>query len=104
MVFLVLVSIILVISVREWLLLLGGRKLAALRESGPVWLPEHAVAEGRPVKLLGVFALSLALAKELSGEAQLERARQQECMCAEPDAKIYAQVTEERFNGVRRCC
>jgi carbon starvation protein len=102
--FLVLVFIIVVISVREWLLLLGRRKLAELRESDPVWLPDYAVAEGRPVKLLGLLALSLALAKELSGEAQFERARQQACICVKHDAKIYTKVTEERFNGVRRCC
>ena len=102
--FLVLVSIIVLISMREWLLLLGRRKLAELRESDPVWLPDYAVAEGRSVGLLGLFALSLALAKELSGEAQLERARQQSCMCAKHDAQIYTQVTEEKFNGVTRCC
>jgi carbon starvation protein len=102
--FLALVSLIVVISGREWLLLLGRRKLAELRESDPVWLPEYAVAEGRPVKLFGLFALTLALARELSGEAQQERARQQSCICAKSDAQIYTQVTEERFNGVRRCC
>jgi carbon starvation protein len=102
--FLALVSIILVISVREWLLLLGRRKLADLRESDPVWLPDYAVAEGRPVRLLGLFALSLALAKELSGEAQMERARQHACACAQHDAQIYTKIQEERFNGVTRCC
>lgn len=102
--FLVLVSIIVIISVREWLLLLGRRKLADLRESDPVWLPDYAVAEGRPLRLLGLFALSLALAKELSGEAQMERARQHACACAQHDAQIYTKIQEERFNGVTRCC
>jgi hypothetical protein len=49
-------------------------------------------------------ALALALARELSGEAQFERARQQACLGAKHDAKIYTQVTDARFDGVRRCC
>jgi hypothetical protein len=58
-------------------------------------------------------ALGFVLAKELSGEAQLERARQQATLCAhrhheqaaaKSDAQLYVQVTEQRFNGVRRCC
>jgi len=106
--FLALISLIFLISLREWLLLLGRRKLADLRESDPIWLPDYAVTEGKPLKLLGLFALALALAKELSGEAQLERARQQsvicECEAHGHDARLYQRVTEERFNGIRRCC
>src|SRR5206468_5135643 len=50
-VFLVLVVLIVAISVREWILLLARRKLAQLRESEPVWLPEFAVAEGKPLEI-----------------------------------------------------
>jgi hypothetical protein len=54
----------------------------------------------------------LALAKEISGEAQLERAQQQAAICdgdhvpkpAQSDAQIYVAATEQRFTGVRRCC
>src|SRR5439155_14816203 len=40
--FLGLVAAIAVLSVREWILLLARRKLALLRESEPVWLPDYA--------------------------------------------------------------
>jgi carbon starvation protein len=112
--FLVLVSAVLLISVREWILLLARKRLAELRETPPVWLPDYAVAEGKPLKLLGLFALGLALAKELSGEARFERAREQALTCQggahqdegkkQAQAKLFAEVTESRFNGVRRCC
>jgi carbon starvation protein len=114
--FLLLVSIIILISVREWILLLSRRKPAVLRESEPVWLPEYAVIEGgRKLGggVAGTATLALALAKELSGEAQLERAHQQQtsvCDCSHPqqptksDAQIYVETTEQRFTGVRRCC
>jgi carbon starvation protein len=112
--FMFLVAIIAALSVREWILLLSRRKPALLRETEPVWLPDYAVAEGKPLRAAGVVALAFVLAKELSGEAQLERARQQAPVCecghaheqATPrsDAQLYVQVTEQRFNGVRRCC
>jgi carbon starvation protein len=105
-IFLILVSAILLISIREWILLLARKKLAELRESEPTWLPDYAVAEAKPLNVFGLVALGFALMKELSGEAQLERAKQQHsCACEQvSNEKIYAQVTEERFNGVRRCC
>ena len=73
------------LSVREWVLLLARRKLAVLRETEPVWLPDYAVAEAEPLRVAGVLALAFALAKELSGEAQMERAQQaaQQCSCCE---------------------
>ena len=114
--FLVLVSIIILINLREWFLLLSGRKRAVLKESEPVWLPDYAVVEGGR-KLgggaAGTATLALALAKELSGEAQLDRAHQQQaavCDCAhgqqpaKSDAQIYVETTEQRFTSVRRCC
>jgi hypothetical protein len=103
--FLLLVSIIVLFSLREWMLLLARKKAAELRETPPVWLPDYAVAESKPLNFFSLLAVGLALAKELSGEAQLERARRQQCACEQKsEAKIYTQVTEERFNGVRRCC
>jgi carbon starvation protein len=112
--FLVLVAVIVLLSVREWILLLSRRKPAQLHESEPVWLPDYAVAEGKPLRIAGAAALALTLAKELSGESQLERARQQAatvCECshhehvaAKSDKQLYDEVTKERFTGVRRCC
>jgi hypothetical protein len=120
-----LVSAILLLSAREWILLLTGRKPAVLRESEPVWLPDYAVVEaasGPRLGAAGAAALALALSKELSVEAAFERAQEQSppcsCACAsdrparlrEParDARaaqrLYVAVTEERFHGVRRCC
>jgi carbon starvation protein len=123
-VFLVLVLFIVAISVREWILLLARRKLAQLRESDPVWLPEFAVAEGKPLALFSLLTLAFALAKELSGEAALERARQtaNTCVCGSPahhridllgekaasraptPEQLYVETLEKRFNGINRCC
>jgi len=113
--FLVLVSVIMVLSVREWRLLLSRRKQAKLHETPVTWLPDYAVAEsGRSFSpgVAGTAALALALAKELSGEAAMERAQQHAtvCQCDHPECggkttkKIYLEVTAQRFNGVRRCC
>jgi carbon starvation protein len=114
--FMLLVAVIVVLSAREWVLLLARRRLAALRESVPVWLPEYAVAEARPLHFVSLIALGFALARELSGEAHLERARQQASACecgegqptvraaARSEAQLYVEVTERRFKGVRRCC
>jgi carbon starvation protein len=118
-VFLALVASIVFLSAREWILLLARRKLARLRESEPRWLPEYAIVEGKPLQLAGMLALGFALAKELSGEAHLERAQVANlCKCSDIDhglsegksqrpkngEQLYLQVTEERFKGVQRCC
>jgi carbon starvation protein len=107
-IFLALVIAIVLLSLREWFLLLSRRKPAVLHETDPVWLPDYAVAEGRPLHIAGTAALALALAKEWSGESHLERAHQQAravCECHPANAQqIYVDATEQRFNGVRRCC
>ncbi|HVM48671.1 MAG TPA: carbon starvation CstA family protein [Candidatus Acidoferrum sp.] len=120
--FLALVAMIVVVSVREWGLLLARRKAAALRETEAVWLPDYSVAEARPLRLAGLLALTFALGKELSGEAQLEREQQAvlECRCCEPgEARasgrgspegrrsrqaLYLQMTEQRHKGPTHCC
>jgi carbon starvation protein len=120
--FLLLVAVIVGLSVREWLLLLGRRKPAVLCETEPVWLPEYAVSESNPLRVAGVAALAFALTKELSGEAELERAGQAAslCECRHEEAsglanqngiearktavQVYLEVAEKRFKGVRRCC
>ncbi len=121
-VFLALVSAIVLLSVREWVLLLARRKAAALCESQPVWLPGYAVAEGRPARVLGLLALGVGLARELSGEAQIDRAQQAAALCQgdlgnrehtaatdqrltrKLEKRVYLEMTEHRFKGVRRCC
>jgi carbon starvation protein len=105
--FLMLVSIIIVISLREWVLLLSKRKPAVLHETEPVWLPDYAVKETGPNlrSAAGAAAIALGLAKELSGETHFERARQTVCACEHhSDQKVFAKVTDEKFKGVRRCC
>jgi carbon starvation protein len=120
-VFLTLVSFVLLLSVREWILLLARRKLAQLHETKPVWLPDYAVVEGRPFRLFHLIPLSVALARELSGEAQVERNLEATRLsgCAnlhgaqvQPPSETgalsreaaYLQMTEKRFRGVNRCC
>jgi carbon starvation protein len=105
--FLVLVSVVVLISLREWFLLLSKRKPATLHETEPVWLPDYALKESGPNlrSAAGAAAIALGLAKELSGETQFERAKQNVCACEQhSDQKIFAQVTDEKFKGVRRCC
>jgi Carbon starvation protein, predicted membrane protein len=109
--FLAMVSVILLLSAREWVLLLARKKVAELKESPPTWLPDYAIAESKPMKIGSLVAVAFALAKELSGEAQLERAQQaQLCLCEQhcqerkSSEQLYVETTEQRFNGVRRCC
>jgi len=65
-------------------------------------------AESRPVRVMGIVALGCALAKELSGEAQMARAHEQVYACNHQDARtaeqIYVETAEKRFKGVNRCC
>lgn len=106
-IFLVLVAAIIFVSVREWILLLSRRKPAVLHETEPVWIPDYAVKEAGPNlrTAAGAAVIAFGLVKELSGESHFERARQQVCACAQrSDRRIFVQLTEERFNGIRRCC
>ncbi len=118
-VFLSMVVLIVAFSVREWILLLARKHLATLRESEPVWLPDYAIAESKPLHVFSILALAFALAKELSGEAAVERAQVvgKNCCCMGENklskmdsekralGKTYAQETERRFRpGANRCC
>jgi carbon starvation protein len=122
-VFLVLVVMIVAISVTEWALLLSRVRRVKLHETQPVWLDDYARAEGQPLKLLGLLALGIALVKELSGEAAVQRAQQvaTSCQCgcgtgvkllqeetvgtqAANQRQIYERVIEEKFRSVNRCC
>jgi hypothetical protein len=112
--------VILLLSVREWALLVARRRAAVLHEAAPVWLPEHALAEGRPVRLFGLLALGLGLIREWSGEAQFERAQRQAAHAApcgqpgpsvaasleraEAKKRLYVECLEKRYRGFNRCC
>ena len=122
--FLGLVAFMGILSVREWILLLARRKLAQLHETAPVWLPHYAVAETRPMHVMSVVALAFALARELSGEAQVDRLQNASlpCPCGHPHrtepsstaanpaprpltrTEAYVLMTERRFKGINRCC
>jgi carbon starvation protein len=110
--FLALVLFILILSVREWILLLGRRKPAVLRESQPVWLPEYALREGSAARVAGLMTLALALAKEVSGQGSIERAQNRARILAPQtegkgrptDGQIYAAASEQQFKGFKRCC
>lgn len=120
-IFLLMVVLIVAFSLREWILLLARKRLATLRESEPVWLPDYAIAEAKPTNVVTVIALTVALGKELSGEAAVERAQIADKTCCHLEThcdaenksdndksleKIYVQETERRFNSgnVNRCC
>jgi carbon starvation protein len=120
-VFLTLVTAFVLMSVRDCILLLARKKIAELRESPPVWLPDYALAEAKPLNFLGLITLGFALARELSGEAPLDRAQQAAAHCqsvpertgplasakaspAKTPEQVYLEATEARFKGINRCC
>ena len=114
--FMTLVIAIVLLSIYELLSLLAKRREPKLSETDPVWLPDYAVAEGRPVQWWNIFALGFLLLKELSGEAAVDRA--QACiprkvdllggsaaMDKEQRAQAYVAAAEKRFDGgPNRCC
>jgi carbon starvation protein len=116
-IFLVLVAAVALISVWEWYRLLAGIKSAELKETEPVWLPEYAIVEGKPLRAAGAVALSIALMKELSGEADMERAEQSQihaaCHAHDQQKESRSSVAAEerllehldaRYKSIRRCC
>jgi len=130
--FLVLVSGIFCLSLLEWWMLLRGGRPADLHESPAVWLPDYALREGPRAGAMGTVALVVGLARELSDEAALERARHAAappvvCRCdpsgqvrlladtepapcdreqrSEDAGKLYEVVVARRFDGgATRCC
>jgi carbon starvation protein len=108
-IFLVLVAMVFILSMREWYLLIARKRAADLKETDPTWLPDYAVTEGRPAHLAGYAALAFALCKEVSGEAEIERANQPQCACTlrqeqSSKGKVYVEVTESKYKSIRRCC
>jgi carbon starvation protein len=108
-IFLVLVVLVVALSVWEWWRLLAGRRAPTLAETPAVWLPDYAVAEGRPTRIFGVAALLLALLKEVSGQADVERAALHDPVaCCDELAgnpgERYEAALNDRYKSVRRCC
>jgi carbon starvation protein len=114
--FLVMVVAIFALSVREWMLLLTGRRAAKLSETEPVHIPAFAAIEPQPTGAMGAVALGFALLKEVSGQGAMEReatviaaADQKNCDC-EPGsprkgrANVYLSVTDRQFRSPNRCC
>jgi carbon starvation protein len=116
---LVLTALIMLISAHQWWLLLTRRKASQLRETEPVWLNPADLPTRDPLRLAGLAPLALALLKELSVEAALDRAQSPGpvCQCgaaldeknaasttATTTKEQYLEATERRFTGVTRCC
>ncbi|MFA6545423.1 MAG: carbon starvation CstA family protein [Limisphaerales bacterium] len=114
--FMTLVIAIVLLSIYEWLSLLAKRREPKLSETEPVWLPDYAVAEGKPVQWWNIFALGFLLLKEISGEAAVDRAQAciprkvdllggSKAMAKEQRAQAYVAAAEKRFDGgPNRCC
>ncbi len=101
-IFLALVVAILIVSVREWVLILSGRKQAVLHETEPVWLsPPPASESRRPWWKLGTAAIVLgSLARELSGEAAAARTNL-------PADQALQATLAHKYDGSKgpcRCC
>ncbi len=106
--FLALVVIIVGLSVREWLRLLGGTREPKLSETEPVWLPAEQASQN-PTAAMGAIALGALLLKELSGESAIERERvAQACECAKDPTRarrnVFLSATERQFRSPNRCC
>jgi carbon starvation protein len=109
--FIVLVSIIFVLSVYEWWRLIRRVKAPTLSETEPVYLPAEAVANANGAAAFGAVALGLTMIKELSGQAEVDRAmvRAEACDC--PEARtprgrqnVFLSSLDERYRTPRRCC
>jgi carbon starvation protein len=116
-VFLALVVMIVLLSAREWILLCARKRIAELRESPPVWLPDYALVEGQPLRVGALAALTFALLRELSGEAAVDRAREVTAACICPEqaeqpvdlvapqrSDAYLEHLEDRYSRINRCC
>jgi hypothetical protein len=102
-IFLVLVVAILAVSVREWVMVLTGRKSGVLHETLPVWLPKTVIASEQKRRWwqLGPALVILgALARELSGEAAAARSQ------LPPDQALAQTLADKYDNPERptRCC
>jgi carbon starvation protein len=110
-IFVILVALIIVTSVYRWIQLCNGNQKMDLREEPPVWLPESAVAADRTNTfggIFGVFFFGLSLARQLSGQTDLERAEARVChvdgcQLSESKGEKWAKLQDDRFKNPR-CC
>jgi carbon starvation protein len=119
--FLVLVALVVIVSLREWLLLIAGRASPRLQETEPVWLPPGEIAPTQPVGAFGAAALAFTLLREISGQAAIDRAasqpemmivvrgRQNILLSDQPPsernpAAPYLAALEHRYSRISRCC
>jgi carbon starvation protein len=118
-VFLVLVGLIIATSVWRWYCLWTGRHALDLKETEPVWLPEQDVADERKgfaAWIFGCALLGFGLVRQLSGQAQTDRAIEQAaaassspCCGSEREknarelGRVWAESEERRFQNPR-CC
>ncbi len=110
-IFLGLVGTILAISLRQWWRLVRGSIPPTLHETDPVWLDASTQPEPSRLGALGALALGVALLKEVSGEAAIDRAQTlaSVCDCAQTPTpsqrrNVYLSTTDRRFTGINRCC
>jgi len=101
--FLVLVVAILLVSVREWALVLSRRKAAMLHETEPVWLARTVIeseTQRRWWQLGPVVILVGALVRELSGEAAAARTN------LPPDEALIQTLADkyDKPGKPTRCC
>jgi carbon starvation protein len=109
--FIVLVSLIFLLSVYEWWRLISRSKAPALSETAPVYLPDGVVGSPSGAAAMGAVALGLTMIKELSGQADVDRAmaRAEVCDCAEARTprgrqNVFLTSLDERYRTPRRCC
>ncbi len=120
--FLVMVSGIVVLSIAEWLRLLGGSRKPELSETEPVWLPASELDPTRPATAFGAAALAFTMLREVSGQSAIDRAaehhtaqpvvvqgRRNVLLTDQPnpetaDADAYLAALEHRYRRIDRCC
>jgi carbon starvation protein len=103
LIFLSLIVAIMVVSVREWWMVLTKRKPAILHEEPAQFLLATVIESEHRRRFWGVgrfFFLFGSLAKELSGEAASERTHK-------PPLDAYADTLQQKYDNPRspsRCC
>jgi len=124
--FLVMGTLVLGLSLREWVRLWVGRRVADLRETPIVWLPDSMLRErGSGMSAGSVAALSVALLRDWSGETAVDRELQHSQTCPVSTsgprllidvpavradlgeaqrADAYCRAASRRFDGIHRCC
>jgi len=72
--------------------------IATLHETQPVWLPHYALAEAGSMRFFSLLALGIGLARELSGEAQMDRLEAPGAACHCGEAKLDRVIRSAQAN------